>query len=445
MADIKLSLGQVNITDYLIVRIREVAAPSAIVDQQSFGPAPSGAINVFFANVNPVTHYVDFYESSNGTILTSLLAIYTVDARTNQLIYERRFYVIGVTAGTTAGLPTIIDSYLNGKTIAGFAQRAFGAMIPTVEWSFSGTTITNLIGPNADGDTYYVDITYLQPVTVNSNKQFFSGIKTLTTNTALDNTYYNNRIRVNGGNSHTLPDAGTVPDGTMFYFISQQLGIPQAKVSSASSFLQPWGTLTEVWMGKGEHLWLEKVTISGTPYYEVVNGHDNLQLVGQRFSGTSTQSLNVLPEDDNTHNAVDYPRLWWWLNNKADAGTVVVDDSLTRPANKHGLFIISPTNQTFRMPNTQGLSEKGLVNFSSFGGDSTRAYDYPGGYQADQVGEVKVRLNKGNGYVGSGANPDWFGPGDPAHPQDGGYDEITANAGDVNTVKNFGVIYYRHV
>jgi hypothetical protein len=445
MADIKLSLGQVNITDYLIVRIREVAAPTAIVDQQPFGPAPSGAINVFFPNVNPVTHYVDFYESSNGTALTSLLAIYTVDARTNQLIYERRFYVVGVSPFAVAGQPNIVDPYLNGKTIAGFAQRAFGAMIPTVEWSFSGSTISNLIGPLSDGDTYYVDITYLQPVTANSNKQFFAGIKTLTTNTAIDNTYYNNRIRVNGGNSHTLPDAGTVPDGTMFYFISQQLGIPQAKISSSSNFLQPWGTLNEVWLGKGEHLWLEKVTISGTPSYEVVSGHDNLQLVGQRYAGTSTQSLNVLAEDDETYDAADYPRMWWWLQHKADAGTVVVDSSLTRPANMQGLFIVDNVGMRFRMPNTQGLSEKGLANFSSFGGDITRTYDYPGGYQADQVGEVRVRLNKGNGYAGSGANPDWFGPGDPAHPQDGGYDEITANAGKVNTVKNFGVIYYRHV
>jgi hypothetical protein len=445
MADIKLSLGQVNITDYLIVRIREVAAPTAIVDQQPFGPAPSGAINVFFPNVNPVTHYVDFYESSNGTILTSLLAIYTVDARTNQLIYERRFYVVGVSPFAVAGQPNIIDPYLNGKTIAGFAQRAFGAMIPTVEWSFSGSTITNLIGPLSDGDTYYVDITYLQPVTVNSNKQFFAGIKTLSANTTLDNTYYNNRVRINGGNSHVLPDAGTVPDGTMFYFISQQLGIPQAKISSTSNFLQPWGAMTEMWLGKGEYLWLEKVTISGTAYYEVINSHPNLEFVGQRFSGTSTQSLNVLAEDDSIHNAADYPRMWWWLNNKADAGTGVVDDSLTRPANKQGVFIISPTNQTFRMPNTQGLSEKGLANFSSFGGDGTRAYDYPGGYQADQVGEITISLNKGNGYTGGAQNADWFGPGDPAHPQDGGYDNITANAGKVNTVKNFGVIYYRHV
>lgn len=450
MADIKLSLGQVNITDYLIVRIREVTAPTAIVDSQPFGPAPSGSINVFFANVNPVTHYVDFYESSDGSTLTSLLAIYTVDARTNQLIYERRFYVVGVSPYAVAGQPDIVDPYLNGKTIAGFAQRAFGAMIPTAEWSFSGSTITNLIGPLSDGDTYYVDITYLQPVTVNSNKQFFAGIQTLTSNTALDNTYYNNRIRVNGGNSHTLPDAGTVPDGTMFYFISQQLGIPQAKISSTSSFIQPWGTLTEVWLGKGEYLWLEKVTISGTPYYEVVSSHSNLEYVGQRFSGTSTQHLNLLAEDDQVHDAPDYPRIWWWLNNKADAGTVFTDDNLdnvgyTRPANKQGCFIISTTKQKFRMPDTRNLSEKGLSDFSSFGADSSRAYDYPGGYQADQVGQLTVTVNKGNGYTGSGANNGWFGPGDPAHPQDGGTNSITVNSGKVNTIKNFGVIYYRHV
>lgn len=448
MADIKLSLGQVNITDYLIVRIREVNAPTAIVDQQPFGPAPSGAINVFFPNVNPVTHYVDFYESSNGTALTSLLAIYTVDARTNQLIYERRFYVVGVSPFAVAGQPNIVDPYLNGKTIAGFAQRAFGAMIPTVEWSFSGSTITNLIGPLSDGDTYYVDITYLQPVTVNSNKQFFAGIKTLTGNTAMDNTYYNNRIRINAGNSHTLPDAGTVPDGTMFYFITQQLSIPQAKISSVSSFLQPWGTLNEVWMGKGEKLWIEKVTISGTPYYEVVDPHPNTEKVGQRYSGTATTSLNVLPEDNSLHDAADYPRLWWWITNKTDAGTLVVDDNLdsggwVRPANWQGLFVVSLTKQKFRMPDTRNLSEKGLANFSSFGGDATREYDYPGGYQTDQVGQITVPLQKGNGYTGGGVNANWFAPGDPAHSQ--GTDNITVNSGKENRIKNFGVIFYRYV
>jgi hypothetical protein len=348
-----------------------------------------------------------------------------------------------VTAGAVAGQPNIVDSYLNGKTIAGFAQRAFGAMIPTVEWSFAGSTITNLIGPLSDGDTYYVDITYLQPVTVNSNKQFFAGIKTLTSNTTLDNTYYNNRVRINGGNSHTLPDAGTVPDGTMFYFISQQLSIPQSKLSSASSLLQPWGILTEVWLGKGEYLWLEKVTISGTPYYEVINSHSNLEIVGQRFAGTSTQHINVLAEDDQTHSAADYPRLWWWLNNRADAGTVVVDDTLARPANKQGLFIISPTNLQFRMPDTRNLSEKGLLSFSSFGGDSEREYDYPGGYQVDKVGQVTVPLKKGNGYTGGSPNAFWFAPGDPAHNQ--GTDNVIVNALVENRIKNFGVIFYRHV
>jgi len=446
MADIKLSLGQVNITDYLIVRIREVTSPTAIVDQQSFGPAPSGAINVFFPNVNPVTHYVDFYESTNGAVLTSLLAIYTVDARTNQLIYERRFYVVGVSPFAVAGQPNIVDPYLNGKTIAGFSQRAYGALIPTAEWSFSGSTITNLIGPLSDGDTYYVDITYLQPVTINSTKQFFAGLKTLTTNTTLNNTYYNNRIRVNGGNSHILPDAGTVPDGTLFYFTSQELTVPQAKLSAPNNFIHVWGIMTEVWIGKGEYLWIEKITTGGPfggPCYEVVSSHANLEYVGQRFAGTSTQHVNALPEDDSVHNAADYPRLWWWLNNKADAGTVVIDNSLTRPLNKQGLFIISPANQTFRMPNTQGLSEKGLASFGSFGGDLTRAYDYPGGFQDAQVGQLTVPLQKGNGYTGGGVNANWFAPGDPAHSQ--GIDNITVNSGKENLIKNFGVIFYRHV
>jgi len=115
----------------------------------------------------------------------------------------------------------------------------------------------------------------------------------------------------------------------------------------------------------------------------------------------------------------------------------------TRPANTQGLFIISITKQKFRMPDTQNLSEKGLKSFSSFGGDGTRGYDYPGGFQDAQVGQVTVSLQKGNGYTGGTPNANWFAPGDPSHNQ--GTDNIVINSGKENIIKNFGVIYFRHV
>jgi len=443
MADIKLSLGQVNITDYLIVRIREVASPTAIVASQVFGPAPSGVINIDFPNVNPVTHYVDFYESSDGTALTALLALYTVDARTNQLLYERRFYIVDVTPGASSTGSTITDAYLNGKSIAGFSQRAFGALIPGTEWTFSGSTITNLYGNLSANDTYWVDITYTQPInSSNANKSFFAGIATLTTNTTLDNTYYNKRIRINGGNAHVLPDAGTVPDGTMFYFITQQLSIPQSKISSISGIIQPWGILNEIWIGKGQKLWLEKVTISGTPYYEVVDGSHNIEKIGQRFAGTSTQHINVLAEDDQIYNAADYPGIWWWLHNKTDAGTVVPDASLTRPADKQGLFIVDDINNRFRMPDTRNLSERGLLNFSSFGSDTNREYDFPGGFQDEMVGPHTHPLPRDASGIQNIQSVV-----DTANADEGisSLSPTGTNTGTENRVKNFGVIFYRYV
>lgn len=95
------------------------------------------------------------------------------------------------------------------------------------------------------------------------------------------------------------------------------------------------------------------------------------------------------------------------------------------------------------MPKTMGLVKKGLADFTTFGGDATRPYDYPGGYQQDAVGPISIHILRGDSYSGSGEEgAGILGGGQGSSRQT----DVVVNTGGIeNIVKNIGVIHLRRI
>lgn len=487
MPDAKFSLFSIGVPDWLILRARTTANPGAEVGNRDvLGPAPVGTLNFLLTELPPENCFIDLYESVDGVVLTALLGTFTYDVKTQKITEELRFYVVGsgINNSPADSDTTLTDSYLDGKTVTAFEKRSIGSLVPVglglgAEWDIAGTVITLQSGMPAfaEQETYVAHISYNQPVDTTQNPGFFKGIKTITTNTTFDGTYRNCRIRCNGSGPRlvaTMEDGGSVPNGTFWYFVDQNGGAQfQAKINLTSgNFLYNGVSFPEVWIGKGDCIWIEY----NDGVFEIIQPSDVLRNVGKRSAETGLNFANLFPEDFSLWNADDLPALWYWITHDyPNANYYIVDDNLdnvgyTKPMNlglpyKTGLFIISTTKRKFRMPDTRNLVEKGSKDFTTFGADTTRAYDYPGGFQQEAEPEhshimhgTGDALHPGTAIPGSGG-PFWLTNDHPGYTTGPGQNSLGGNAsgpdsnlrtGPAGTagvdaaVKNFSVIYYRH-
>lgn len=460
MAQIRLGIGQVNITNTLIAVARKTTTPLTIEAQESYAPPHPTTRNVVVpavGDIDPVIYYVDFYESANGTSFDLLLIQLVYDLKNKIIISERRFYRVG------SGNPTdpdpdqkiLADAYLDGKTISGVFKEGFRYLRPDTEpvpeylpHTGGGIELQGDLQFSQD-ETYTIEISYLANQSTGAGGGgLYSGVELIDTDTTLSVSYRNKRLRTEAGASSTLvvtlESLASVIDGTFYHFTNNGGTHNQTKILPAGSETIKYNgeNYPEMWVGKGEYL---RIVRTGS-FWEAELAHPFILQVGERFSGTWKDHPNCKPEDATLYDGDEWPRIWWWIKNKLPSTHYITDDAVIgggylHPQDRLGQFVIHSTLKKFRLPSTRDLTEKGLNSFTVYGIDSDRNYDYPGGYQPDAVGQVIVPLKKGNGYSGGGANPNWFAPGDPGHSQ--GTDNITINAGKNNWVKNFGVIFMR--
>lgn len=395
----KLAIGPIGFTNYLLVIHRKVSAPSVEVGRQVFGPAPTSA-NVVLTELDPVTYFVDFRESVDGEDIGTLISTFTIDAQSNQIIQENRYYTVGGPGDydPAEGSTTINDPYFDGKTVSALFKEGFRPLIPTVEWEQVGTAVNNLTGNvYSTGEVVVVTLYYKDALPASTtNTGMFVGTTTLTSDTTLTSSHYNNRIKCAGTTKAvTLPELSGVPNGKQFYIQSFGTSAKMVTISCQGTdkiyfdgFDIAPNEYASLWIGKGEFIFIEKQD----DYFEVIDCSKGVAMVGEKVSLGYKLHPNILPEDGSLLDGDDYPRLWWWLTNVLSGTHVVTDDTVTsisyaHPANKVGLFVRHSTLKKFRMPKTMGLTEKGLANFGTYGGDTARPYDYPGGFQAEQVGD----------------------------------------------------------
>jgi hypothetical protein len=468
MATAKFSLGSVNITDYLIVRCRKASDPIPEVTRQEFGPNPPANINLVFLDLDPEEYLFDVYESVDGVALTQFFNTYLFDVPTNTMLEEWVFYTVnGSDPEDPAESPNtqIVDSYLDGKNVVSFQQRGLGALRPTIEWTRTSTGI-QLAGNVSfnDSDVFCAVINYriTGGSTGNTSTQQEA---TITANITLNSSYYGKIINLNGTGTRlavTMDSVASVPDGTEFLFVDQEGGLQlQTKILFQTGEYVLWNgaNMPEIWVGKGEFLRIKK---NGSRY-KVIQDSGGLLRVGYRFSATYIGHPNCHAEDNGLTSADDYPRIWWWINNKIPIGSKIIDDNLdaggyVRDAAAPGFFIISTTKRLFRFPNTQDLSEKGLANFNAYAGDLDRLNQNPGGKQNGAVGKHRHVMH-GFGPISTPGNPNLYlstqNTGPYAHSWSGGgtaglggsvgpdINLQTGDTGDINIVDNFGVIYMR--
>lgn len=478
MGQIRLGIGQVNITNHLIAVARKTTTPLVIEAQESYAPPHPTTRNVVVpaaGDIDPVIYYVDFYESSNGTSFDLLLSQFVYDLKNQIVIAERRFYLVNgpQSYDPPANQDTITDAYLDGKTITGFFKTGYGYLRPNtesiVEWiTVSGGGIqlqNNLIF--SDGEVYCVEISYLVDQVQGGGGGLYSGVELIDIDTTLNSSYRNKRLRCHAAASNklivTLESVATVPDGTFYYFTSNGGLQNQAKIlpSGTETILFNGENYTEMSFGKGEFVRIAKVG----SIWEAEQVHPFVLQVGEHASATWKDHPSCKPEDGTLYDGDEWPRPWWWIKNKLPSTHYIIDDNVVNggyihPAGKEGLFVIHSSLKKFRLPNTQNLTERGLKSFSIYNADGQRIYDYPGGIQSESIGpgDVKTTVWTGSSIGKNSLTVDSIGivatqgdGGTITTDSASGVNRTTARtstwpiispAGE-NRSKNFGIIYLR--
>jgi hypothetical protein len=462
--DLKFVLGTVNYADYLRVSLAKVSDPGTET-YITYINTPVTNYTLVIPNIDPVNYYINFRDAPDNVSLGTLVSQAFVNGQTGEWLYERRFYTIGslpVGASIDAGYTTLTDTYLVNRNVSGVFKEGFRYLEITTEYTFDPTNgIIPLVGGNfSDGEKFIVEIKYNTGVNNQTVSALFGDTIQITSSTySVLGTDKGKRFKLDSESvtqEVTLPALSSITTGDPFYFEHKGVGIQaQTRIKTNGSdkilyngFNLDPNELSELWVSKGESLYLRKED----PYWEVIFDYAGKN-VGHRMAATFAGHVNYVPEDGRLMDGDEHPALWWWISNILPSSHKITDDTVvtggyTHPADKLGLFVVHSTLKKFRMPNTQGLSEKGLADFDSYGGDAAnRPYDYPGGYQADDVKSHGHRIK-----VGGSNSPDPVVALRKSNLSDG-YSNGTGGGGNLieatgaaeNRVKNFGVIYLRRI
>lgn len=470
--DLKVTLGTVNYTNYLHVTAAKVSAPSTVV-WETWIDVPVSNYNFTIPGLDPENYLINYYDAATNVALGTLVSQLIVNALSPEYAYEKKYYKTdrGNTGDPASGDTQIIDPYFTNKEITGVFKEGFRDLEPVTEWEMTTTTTTD--------DT----INILTGVAFNTDEIIVVSIKLAAGTVAASNSgsFYSGRVDVSAatytclladkGKRHrlvgtgatqviTLPSVASMSQEDTFLFDNSCGGTAkQVKIVPYGSdviFFNGFNTsndnLSEIWVSKGEKLLLARVDGN----WEVIMPYMGAN-VGERFSATYKSHPNTVLEDGQIGvDALDgdeYARLWWWVNNVLPSSHKVTDDtvvltSYTHPAGKEGLFVVHSTLKKFRTPNTQGLSEKGLKDFDSYGADTGRVYDYPGGVQNAKVmkfwngtySTLDILKEDGtNTEIGTDA-----GAGSPNIRAGVNINQSLFHATE-NIVKNFGVVYLRRI
>lgn len=451
---VKLSIGPINFPNYILIVARKVSDPNVEAARQSFGPNPS-SVNVVFTQMDPITYYLDFRDSPDGVNIGTLISQYTIDAATNQIIAERRFYTCGGpnTGDPAVGGTTIVDPYFVDKNVSGVFKEGARYFKPTDEWTIAADTISVINGTTwADEEVITVEITYKQALPSDTVPGEFSGTKTITSSLTLDSSYRGKRSRiVSGGESVVeiqLEDISAMADGDTYFFqILGGVGIVMAELKTQDGqkiFFDGWraagvSLFDKIWIASGE--WIKLEVLSGQ--FEVTSYHEGIVRVGEKVSARTNKQQNILEDNQALIDGAVYRRLHWWIWNVLGIDNCYVDDNVIvfpYPGTFANIFVAGQfivhsdiNEKRFKMPYGKGYMEKGL---DAAGADGNyRIVNKIGGSELPLVGESSVTIGGGprtsNTIFGL---TDVFG--EPAADQ-----TFTINPGQVNTVKNQAVIF----
>lgn len=418
MGEIRLSVGQVNILNYMRIDVREVASPNIVVVSQVVPPPVPASQNIIFTGLNPVVHYVDFRSSNDAISPGLLLATFVYDVKNQTLISERRFYT-GAGPGQfdpPNQATSITDPYLNGKTVSGIFKEGFRFLIPSVEWSQTDATI-NFLQPNlliSEEEVVAVEISYLINVVGGNTTSFFpANIIEVTGNIMLDETHRNNLIECNGSSliqTLTLPPFSLIPDNTKYAFNtdkgSQRYTTIVIDAGGINYALLAGRQRTKLYVGKSEYLVLQKKG----DYVRILDWRGDYKRVGEVVTA-DIPPINSIPEIGGWLDIDDYVRIFEWYILELDPGLLGVATYPNIPAGDNiRKWCIDLANGKFWVPDTGGMFPRYTDPDGNIDTDRPAGDRKAGTTQGHQVGEFTWPVPKGNSYTGN-PNNDIFGNG----------------------------------
>lgn len=406
MASAFLSIGQINITGYMLVILRYTDTPSAEVARQSIAPGDLAPVNnLTFNSLIAKPAFVDVRESPDGIALGTLLSTFQINISDKINILERRFYHVGgIDVGDpSAGSYELEDPYFEDKVVSGLFREGFRYLEENVEWKRVDNKLQLLNpetllmdGPTYNaGEVYIVDISYLQEQVSNISQEGYMFFVEITATGALTSS---NRQKVNVINCPTarivltLENIASIVEGDWLEFITNDGNQLQTVIQAYTGGVIRFGKkdLSRIILGTGEYIRIAK---KGT-VWQVIRSHSNIQEVGRFFKSYNNVEPNALLCDAGTaYNGADYPRILDYIKS-LPAGFIITDSGITSggwvpQSGKDGCWYYynDGTNEWFRTPNKQNSFSRNLKSFSTRNNDTSRLYDYPGGKQLEMIGE----------------------------------------------------------
>lgn len=470
MPDLNVILGTINFTDYIRVSAEKVGSPGVEVWNEYFD-VPVSNLTFVIPNLEASNYYLNFRDAPDLLSLGTLVTQAFVNALTGEWISERRFYTIGaLPGGVSSTINNLTDPYLIGKNITGIFKENFRYLEVDTEFTFDDVTGgIDLLGDQTLSATekFIVEIKYnvgTSSTTIAAGMFSADVAVTPATYSILSvNKFKRHLLNCTGTKQAvTLPTLSSCIEGDFFLLEHKRDGVQlQTKILVNGSdkiyfngFSLPGGNLlTELWVNKGKSLYFRKTIISATSYWEVVGEYDGVN-VGTRQGADYSVLTLWLPETGLLCDGDELPALYWYIRNVLPSTHYVTDDTVSsggyaHPSGREGQFVIHSTGKAFRLPNTQGFSEKGLKDFLSYGAgtDTTRIYNYPGGSQlgsmkkfwiGDSASLAILKVDGTNTVIATDPNA-----GQPNIVVPLLIDKTLF--GDEVIVKNTGVIYCRHI
>lgn len=458
MGKINMAVGQINITNYLMINVREAGAPTVIVASRVIPPPVPTSQNIVFTGLNNVNHFIDIRSSPDGVSLGLLLDTFNYNVREDSAGLEFRFYKGGGlgTYDPAPGTNVITDPYLDGKTILSVDREGFRFLKPNEEFMHTGDTVEvyqnepPVAVEFGEGERIVIVLSYPIPAPPSSSGQSFPiDFIDLDGGDIVMNSTHFNKVMVAQSSATiltvTFPSFSTIPDKTRFGFNTHNAdfdsGQRYMKIvidGLGVNYLQHRGEQKAiVWMGKGETLEVQK---KGTKLY-VIDWDGDQDRIGE-IVATDTPPINSVAEVGFWADFTEYGRFYEEFVkriNMAYLGTATYP-STPDVVNKTK-WIIDAVNSKFWVPDTRGMFIRNYDNVGLIDPEGVLFGRLPGGYQPSQVGQFSITFLKGNGFTGnpSAGDVDKFGYGG-ANPQSR---TLTFNSAKKTFGENVARIIYR--
>jgi hypothetical protein len=428
--------------------------------------------------INPVTHQIELWRSSDGIALDELIKRWEVDAgKINVAIFKNFEYKVGrgwdntspVNTGTEVWAdPADTDTVLVDERLDGAVkddliihEAGFGRKLQDEYDLHAGGGIELKYGKTFDQDVAWF-ITWSKIIEGTATVVTTSLYKEVEEVSADRDVYidatdnlYNKLVIANCENpvlTLVFPDLSLIPNHTKITINThngnQHYVALQFDAGDSVRFLNEDKNI--IYLAKDEDISIyfkDGVATIYAYHGKALQRGNVLRDMDTSRAGNSGAYL-LADEATGVLDADDYPGLYEWITNLpanhsvalgSSAGqwsqSVVVNpgkinEATTYPyKSKYGIDTVA---RQFRVPHLKGLSGRML-----------NAGEYPGRYEHDKVGsfQADMTIRKGYDYTGSPNINDVVGNGDPNHEEN---KNLTARAFDTDnaesTVKNFGEV-----